>query len=175
MNKVIKAIFSHKRENLNAFVIRYRIGSEQWAMEDLANAISYIFQNAKNLQVDTNNYSLWGGSAGARMVGNIANYGVNALTTTGNHPKPVTAVIAYTGQSTYNKGFPAIFITNSENDRIANIQTVDRRVQNLKNAGVTVAYERYKTAGHGFALGTGTDATGWLTKAVYFWKSQMIK
>lgn len=162
------------KKKLNAFVIRYRIGSEQWATEDLANVISFIFQNAKTLQVDTKNYSLWGFSAGARMVGNIADYGVNAFTT-GNHPKPVTAVIAYTGQSIYNKGFPATFITNSENDRIANIQTVDRRVQNLKNAGVTVVYERYKTAGHGFALGTGTDAAGWLPKAVDFWESQMIK
>jgi hypothetical protein len=78
---------------LNAFVIRYRIGSEQWAT-DLANAICFIFSECKNLQVDTKNYSLWGFSAGARMVGNIADYGVNAFTTE-NHSKPVTAVIAH--------------------------------------------------------------------------------
>lgn len=159
------------KKKLNAFVIRYRIGSEQWATEDLANAIKFIFENADSLKVSTTGYSLWGGSAGARMVGNIAQHGVAAFAA-GNCPKPATAVIAYTGQSTYDKSFPPTFVTVSANDGIANVATVDRRVQNLKNAGVTVAYERYKHAGHGFGLGTGTDAEGWLFKAVDFWKAQ---
>lgn len=159
-------------KKLNAFVIRYRIGSEQWATEDLANAIRFIFENAASLKVDTNNYSLWGGSAGARMVGNIAQYGVNTFSSH-NYPKPVTAVIAYTGQSSYSKSFPSTFITVSADDPIANASTVDRRVQNLKNAGVTVSFQPYKNAGHGFGLGTGTDAAGWLYKAVAFWQSQI--
>ncbi|MDR2064529.1 MAG: alpha/beta hydrolase, partial [Prevotellaceae bacterium] len=54
---------------LNAFVIRYRIGSERYATEDLAAAITYIFRNAESLGVSTKDYSLWGGSAGARMAG----------------------------------------------------------------------------------------------------------
>lgn len=161
-------------KKLNAFVIRYRIGSEQWATEDLANAIRFIFENASTLKVDTNNYSLWGGSAGARMAGNIAQYGVNAFSSgSHNYPKPVTAVIAYTGQSSYDKNFPSTFITVSADDPIANVSTVERRVQNLKNAGVTVSYQRYKNAGHGFGLGTGTDAEGWLYKAMAFWQVQM--
>lgn len=160
------------KKKLNAFVIRYRIGSEQWATEDLANAIRFIFENANALKVDTKNYSLWGGSAGARMVGNIAHYGVGAFGII-NYPKPVTAVIAYTGQSSYDKAFPATFITVSADDWIANVSTVERRVQHLKNAGVTVSYKRYENAGHGFGLGTGTDAEGWLYKAIDFWKSQI--
>jgi hypothetical protein len=44
-------------------------------------------------------------------------------------------------------------------------------IENLKNTGVKVAYERYKNAGHGSGL--GTDATGWLYKAVDFCKSKM--
>ncbi|MDR1197977.1 MAG: hypothetical protein LBK94_03040, partial [Prevotellaceae bacterium] len=47
---------------LNAFVIRYRIGSEQYATEDLAAAVTYIIQNAASLGVSTKDYSLWGGS-----------------------------------------------------------------------------------------------------------------
>lgn len=160
------------KKKLNAFVIRYRLGSEQWATEDLANAIHFIFENANELKVDTKNYSLWGGSAGARMVGNIAYYGVGAFGSR-NYLKPVTAVIAYTGQSSYDKNFPATFITVSADDWIANVSTVERRVQHLKNAGVTVSYQRYEHAGHGFGLGTGTDAEGWLYKAIDFWKSQI--
>lgn len=44
----------------------YRPGA-QTACEDLARAISFVFENAEELEVDTDSYSLWGGSAGARM------------------------------------------------------------------------------------------------------------
>jgi acetyl esterase/lipase len=160
------------KHGFNAFVIRYRIGSEQKATEDLAAAITYIFRNADKLGVTTKYYSIWGGSAGARMAGNIAlngiaGYGGNNL------PKPSTVVIAYTGQSGYSENYPPAFITVSSNDGIANASIVDKRVENLKNSGVIVEYHRYKNAGHGFGLGTGTDAEGWLNLAVSFWKRQM--
>ena len=157
------------RKGYNAFVIRYRIGSSQKATEDLAAAITYIFKNSEMLGVSTKNYSLWGGSAGARMAGDIAMEGVSAYG--GDKlPKPATAVIAYTGHSTYSKDFAPTFITVAANDGIANINTVESRVRNLKNAGVDVEYKRYETAGHGFGLGTGTDAEGWLDLAVQFWQ-----
>ena len=153
----------------SAFVIRYRIESEQGATEDLAAAIAYIFRNAKALGVSTEGYSLWGGSAGARMVGNIslrriADYGGGDL------PKPAVVVIAYTGQLSFAEDFPPAFIMVSANDGIANVAVVDKRVANLRNAGVEVEYRRYRTAGHGFGLGTGTDAEGWLGHAVRFWE-----
>lgn len=156
-------------QGLNAFVIRYRIGSGQWATEDLAAAITYIFQNAGSLGVRTVDYSLWGGSAGARMVGDIALSGVSAYDGA-DLPKPAIAVIAYTGQSTYSPAFPPTFITVAANDGIVNINTVERRVENLRDSGVNVEYRRYETAGHGFGLGTGTDAEGWLNMAVQFWR-----
>lgn len=160
------------KKKYNAFVIRYRIGSQQQATEDLAAAITYIFENAEALGVNTAGYSLWGGSAGARMVGNIALSGVAAYG--GDElPKPATAVIAYTGQSSFSEHFPPTFITTSANDGIANVLSVDRRVQNLRDAGVVIEYRRYRTAGHGFGLGTGTDAEGWLDLAVHFWKKHL--
>jgi len=154
---------------LNTFVIRYRIGSERYATEDLAAAIAHIFRNAETLGVGTRDYSVWGGSAGARMAGNIALNGVSAYGG-GNLPKPVTAVIAYTGQSSYSSDFSPVFITVAANDGIANVNTVERRVENLRNAGVDVEYRRYQNAGHGFGLGTGTDAEGWVDLAVHFWQ-----
>jgi acetyl esterase/lipase len=166
--------FDISRKRYNAFVIRYRIGSEQRATEDLAAAIASIFRNAKALRVSTEEYSLWGGSAGARMVGNIVLSGV-ASYGGGNLPKPSIAVIAYTGQSSYSEDFPPTFITVSANDGIANAAVVDMRVKNLRNAGVEVEYHRYRTAGHGFGLGTGTDAEGWLGRAVRFWEKHLTK
>lgn len=157
---------------LNAFVIRYRIGSERNATADLASALTYIFQNAETLGVDTNDYALRGGSAGARMAGNIALNGVSAYGG-GVLPKPATAVLAYTGQSSYASDFPPTFIIVAENDWIANINTVERRVENLKKAGVEVEYHPYQRAGHGFGLGTGTDAEGWVDLAVHFWQKHI--
>lgn len=160
------------KKGFNAFVIRYRIGSEQRATEDLAAAISYIFRNAEKLGVSTKDYSLWGGSAGARMVGNISLSGVSAYNDD-NLPKPVTAVIAYTGQSTYSSDFPPAFITVAANDGIANVNTVEKRIENLKAAGVEVEYHRYQNAGHGFGTGKGTDAEGWMDYAIRFWEKHI--
>jgi acetyl esterase/lipase len=161
------------KKGLNAFVIRYRI-SEQKATEDLAAAIAYVFRNAETLGVSKQGYSLWGGSAGARMVGNIALSGVTPYGG-GNLPKPATVVIAYTGQSSYSSNFPPTFITVSANDGIANASTVERRVQNLRNAGVEVEYRKYKNAGHGFGLGVGTDAEGWMNDAIQFWEKHISR
>lgn len=63
------------KKGYHAFAIIYRPGA-QTAYEDLARAISFIFANAKELGVDTNGYSLWGGSAGGRMTATISSYGV---------------------------------------------------------------------------------------------------
>lgn len=157
-----------RESGLNAFVIRYRLGSEQFATSDLAAAIAFVFRNSELLKVSTKDYSVWGGSAGARMAGNIALNGVSAYGG-GDLPKPATAVIAYTGQSSWSENFSPAFITVAANDGIANVNVVDRRVENLRNAGVDVEYRRYESAGHGFGLGTGTDAEGWLNLAIQFW------
>jgi len=154
---------------LNAFVLRYRIGSEQNATGDLAASIAYIFQHANALGVSTNDYSLWGGSAGARMVGNIALEGTSAYGG-GDLPKPATVILAYTGQRSWSRGCPPAFVTVAANDGIVDVRAVDRRVEDLRRAGVEVDYRRFQSAGHGFGLGTGTDAEGWLDSAVRFWR-----
>ena len=50
----------------NAFALIYRPGADT-ACEDLARAIAFLHENAEELQIDMTDYSLWGGSAGARM------------------------------------------------------------------------------------------------------------
>jgi acetyl esterase/lipase len=159
------------RKGLNAFVIRYRV-NERRATEDLAAAASYVFRNAGKLGVDTRGYSLWGASAGARMVGNIALRGVAGYGGD-NLPMPATAVIAYTGQASFSSDFPPTFITVSEDDRIVDASTVEQRVRDLRKAGVDVEFHKYKKAGHGFGLGVGTEAEGWIVHAIDFWKAHL--
>lgn len=62
------------KSGYNAFAVIYRPGW-QTAYRDLASALSFIFENAYALGVDTDGYSLWGGSAGARMAAELGSYG----------------------------------------------------------------------------------------------------
>jgi hypothetical protein len=41
------------------------------------------------------------------------------------------------------------------------------------NKGVEVEYRRFESAGHGFGLGTGTDAEGWGNLAIQFWRKHL--
>jgi len=160
------------KRGYNAFVLKYRVGNGLRATEDLAAAISYIFKNAKMFKVGTEGYSLWGSSAGARMVGDIA---LNGVASFGGRelPKPSTVVIAYTGHTSFSENYPPTFITVSEDDRIVNASVVDRRVQNLRSAGIEVEYRKYHNANHGFGLGVGTDAEGWIEYAIKFWENHL--
>ncbi len=165
------AIYLSKK-GYNAFVLQYRIGGEQRASEDLAMALSFIFNNASKLKVSTEYYSIWGSSAGARMAANIGSYGI-AHYGAGNLPKPCVIIMAYTGHSNFTKNDPPIFVIVSQDDPIVNISTVEKRVNALRNAGIEVEYRKYKHAGHGFGLGIGTDAEGWIDYAISFWEKHI--
>ena len=65
------------KKGYNAFALIYR-PSAQTACEDLSRALAFIFEHAKELGVSTRDYSLWGGSAGARMVAWVGGYGTAA-------------------------------------------------------------------------------------------------
>ena len=153
----------------NAFVLKYRVGrGGSVATEDLAAALSFIIRNAGALGVATTEYSLWGSSAGARMAAAIGSHGTvkfggSAL------PKPSAVVMAYTGHSEYSADEPPTFVIVGEQDGIASPAVMERRVAALRRAGTDVDYHRYRGVGHGFGLGIGTTAEGWIAEAVRFW------
>ena len=156
----------------NAFVLKYRAGrSGAPATEDLAAALSYIFDNAASLGVSTANYSLWGSSAGARMAAAIGSYGT-ARFGASDLPKPSAIVMAYTGHSDRSSREPPTFVVVGEHDRIASSATMERRVSALRQAGTEVEFHKYPGVGHGFGVGTGTSAEGWISEAVRFWVKQ---
>ena len=157
------------KRGYNAFAVVYRPGW-QTAYEDLARALSFIFENAEELGVDTNGYSLWGGSAGARMAAELGSYGA-AEYGGDDIPKPSAVIMQYTGHSDYNPdGEPATFVCVGDSDGIANWRTMQRRVQALADMGVPTEFHVYDGLGHGFGLGTGTVAEGWFDLAVNFWE-----
>ncbi len=156
----------------NALVIQYRVGSSKAACEDLAAAVTLVFRNAEELQVSKENYSLWGGSAGARMAAYLGSYGP-AEYGGDDLSRPGAVIMAYTGHTDYTENDPPTFVVVSENDPIASAVIMGRRVNALRKAGIDVELRKYRTAGHGFGLGMGTDAEGWIEYAVKFWEKHM--
>jgi len=156
----------------NAFVLQYRVGGERVACEDLAAAISYVFKHAGSLGVNTRGYSVWGSSAGARMAAQVGSYGPAGY---GDYdlPRPRVVVMAYTGHSPFTQNDPPTFVVQGEDDGFVNVSTVDKRVDAMRDAGIEVEYHKYRSVGHGFGLGTGTDAEGWIEYAVRFWEKHM--
>ena len=141
------------RKGYNAFVLKYRTGSGQYAVEDLAAALKFIFQNADELGVGTKHYSLWGSSAGARTA---------------------AVGMAYTGQSEFTRNDPPTFSVVGSEDRIASPATVEHRAQEMKHAGIDVEFRLYRNVGHGFGSGRGTGAEGWIGEAVKFWEKHIL-
>lgn len=158
------------KKGYNAFALIYRPGA-QTACEDLARAISFIFENAEELEVDTGCYSLWGGSAGGRMAAWLGSYGPAAFGRD-DLPQPGAVILQYTGHSDYTKNDPPTFACVGENDGIASWRTMQRRLQVLRSWGIPTEFHSYRGLRHGFGLGTGTVAEGWLDQAVAFWEKQ---
>ena len=159
------------KKGYNAFALIYRPGA-QTACEDLARSIRFIFDHAEELQIDTDCYSLWGGSAGGRMTAYLGTYGPEGFGEEGL-PKPGAAVIQYTGHSDYSKDDPPTYSCVGENDGIASWYIMENRLEQMSSLGIDTEFHVYSGLGHGFGIGTGTSAEGWLDDAVAFWERQM--
>ncbi len=160
------------KKGYNAFALIYRSGGAQPACEDLARAIRFIFDHADELQVDTDCYSLWGGSAGARMAAYLGSYGTAGF---GENelPRPGTVIMQYTGHSEYTKNDPPTYACVGSNDGIANPRIMKERLDAMSDVGIDTEFHEYSNLRHGFGLGLGTSAEGWLDTAVEFWEKHM--
>ena len=159
------------KRGLNAFALIYRPGARN-ACEDLARAISVIFANAKELGVSTENYSLWGGSAGARMAAWVGRYGPAAFGGD-NLPNAATVVMQYTGLDEYSEADPPTYANCGEDDWIADWEGMQYRLEGMSSLGIPTEFHHYKGLPHGFGLGTGTVAEDWIDEAVAFWRKNV--
>ena len=155
----------------NAFALIYRPGA-QTACEDLARAIAFIFEHADELKVDTSGYSLWGGSAGARMAAWLGSFGTESFGEKA-YPRPAAVIVNYTGLSEVYGNEPPTYSAVGTNDGIANWRTMERRINAIRANGTEAEIEVFDGLSHGFGLGTGTVAEGWLERAVSFWERNM--
>ena len=159
------------RAGLNGFAVIYR-PEAQLACEDLARAVSFIFEHADELGVDTAGYSLWGGSAGARMAAWVGGYGPAAFGAPAETPQPAAIVMQYTGMRELTGADPATYACVGDRDGMASWRTMQARQDALVDQGVPTEFHVYEGLRHGFGLGVDTVAEGWIDDALAFWEAQ---
>lgn len=156
----------------NAFALIYRPG-ESNAYNDLARAINFLYHNAGEIGINPTGYSLWGGSAGARMAAELGNgnsmrkYGYTDV------PRAAAVIMQYTGYTRYDSNDPPTYACVGTSDGIANYRTMENRLNNLKSLGIPTEFHSYQGLPHGFGLGKGTIAWGWINDAAAFWMAQL--
>ena len=131
------------------------------------NAFALIYR--PGAQTD---YSLWGGSAGARMAAWVGTYGTSAFGEK-EYPAPTAVIMQYTGLSEITGEEPPTYACVGTSDGIASYQTMSTRINRIKANGTNAEIEIFKGLSHGFGLGEGTAAEGWLDHAVEFWENNM--
>ena len=50
---------------------------------------------------------------------------------------------------------------------------MQNRLEQMSALGIDTEFESFSGLSHGFGLGTGTSAEGWMKNAVAFWEKQM--
>lgn len=159
------------KKGYNAFALIYRPGART-ACEDLARAIAFLHEHADELGIDMSDYSLWGGSAGARMAAWLGAYGTSAFGEK-QYPKPAAVIIQYTGLSEVTGDEPPTYACVGTSDGIASYRSMERYISRIKNNGTNAKIEVFDGLSHGFGLGQNTVADGWLDRAVMFWEDNM--
>ena len=159
------------RKGYNAFALIYRV---EKPLEDLAQAILWIYDHAEELSVRPEGYSLWGGSAGARMAAILGNRRYLAqLTGRRDIPQAAAVIMQYTAYGEVSREDAPVYTCVGTRDGIAYWKTMERRLGALKALGIPTEFHAYPGLGHGFGLGTGTAAEGWLEDAAAFWEKQL--
>ena len=154
----------------NAFVLKYRAGQGgAVATQDLAAAISYIFENADTLGVGTQGLFPVGQFRGSEngCVDRLARrrplrregLAEAGCCRDGLHGPfgpfdPMTLRPSWLSASTTGSPLPPRW---------------NGGLRRCDEAGTEVEYRKYKNLGHGFGLGTGTSAEGWIANALQFW------
>lgn len=94
----------------------------------------------------------------------------------GNRKCPINRWRFYNEISTHlfdcTQNDPPTYACVGENDNIASWRTMKNRLRNLEAAGIPTEFHKYPGLRHGFGLGTGTVAEGWIDDAVIFWENQ---
>ena len=189
---------------ISAIIVYYRVKKKALypaPLEDLAHAIRDVFAKAEEYGIETENYSIWGASAGAHLAGAFGtkNMGYSCY----QLPKPGALVLSYpvismTSELMHKQShdfflgknaqasqedftsvekhvdgdYPATFIWCSDDDTVVNPDNTRRMIAAMESAGVATESAIYHGVMHGAGTAAGTPAEGWIKRAVEFWRQQ---
>lgn len=189
------------QRGISAFVVYYRVKKKAAfpaPMDDLATAVKEIFSKAEEYNLDTENYSVWGASAGGHLT---ATFGTEHIGYAKYQlPKPGALVLAYpvvtmerenTHMGSHDNllgknadkamesmtsvekhitaNYPKTFIWCSDDDNVVDPDNTRNMVAALNAAGVPVESRIYHGVAHGSGPATGTVAENWMNEAIAFW------
>lgn len=187
---------------ISVFIVYYRVKKKALfpaPMDDLAQAVKEIMGRADMYNLDTENYSVWGASAGGHLA---ASFGTNNMGYPKyGLPKPGAIVLSYpvismesplthrqshdfllgknasSEQEAFTSvekhvttDYPPTYIWCGDKDAAVSPENTRRMAAALKEADVAVECSIFSDADHGIGPGTGTSAEGWIYKAVEFWR-----
>ena len=138
--------FPHAQElskrGYNAFVMIYRPDDPY---NDLARAIAFINDHADELGVAREGYSLWGGSAGARMAAALGNAdNLYYLTGRRDIPQAGAVIMQYTGYSEVSPADAPTYVCVGTRDGIASWKGMQNRLNRLKSLGIPTEFHPYE-------------------------------
>lgn len=185
----------------SAFVLYYRVREKALypaPQEDLARALHEILDHAEEWNLDIDNYSVWGSSAGGHLA---ASFGTDAMGYKKyNLPKPGALVLSYPvitmlekthadtrrnllGQNIGEEmmrlasvehqvthDYPPTFLWCGDADKTVDPCNCDLLKDALAQHGIPCRFLRYQGIDHGVGLGEGLACEGWLDEAVAFWQ-----
>ncbi len=185
---------------VSVFILYYHVGNEARfpaPQDDAARAVREILENADNYMVETENYSVWGASAGGHLA---ASFGTESMGWRKyGLPRPGAMVLIYpvismdpaiTHMDTRNyllgadageaeeraasidlnvtEEYPPTFIWAGDTDSLVPAENTRRMARALESAGVRHECVIFRGVDHGVGPGTGTVAEGWIRRAVKF-------
>ena len=106
----------------------------------------------------------------AATLGNADN--LRRLTGRTDIAQAAAVVMQYTGYNATSSADAPTYACVGTADGIASWQTMQHRLQTLSSLGIDTEFHAYDGLPHGFGLGQGTVAEGWLNDAVKFWQKQ---
>lgn len=185
----------------SAFVLYYRCGEKAAfpaPQDDLAKALRNILSRADELSLETENYSLWGSSAGGHLA---AAFGTEKIGYSKyNLPKPGAIILSYPvitmGKLTHEGSrknllgeaateemvqltsienqvtgdYPPTFLWCGDADRTVDPENSRAMARALTANGVPHQFIEYPGVDHGVGLGTGLPCEPWFRNAVSFWE-----
>ena len=106
------------------------------------------------------------------MAAYLGSYGTSAYGQQ-EYPRPSAIIMQYTGHSDFTENDPPTYACVGQDDGIVDYRVMQERIDNLNNLGIDTEFHVYPSLGHGFGLGIGTSAEGWINDAIAFWQKHL--